>query len=409
MATLGTYIVAATGLDIIEEALGLIGVYAPGESLDDSESDDALRTLRFMLKAWQPFCGLWLNKELSLFLQDNTISYSLGPTGTHCAENAVKTELAAAAASGATSFTIDATTGFGDTFDRNGISQASTPSGAGSLTLGGDLASGGIATLTSQRKILIYSSGNDSGVTFAVTGQNALGVAVTESITGPNTTTVYSSSTYKTISSITISGAGTGSIEVGQVGDHVGIELDSGTVQWTYLASALSTTITPVTALTGAAAIDNHVYSYTTKIPRPIEIIEARILDSNALETPLSVFGKHDYMLLSNKTTEARPNQIYYDKQLSNGILKVWPEPNDVKEYIKFTGRFPIQDMSLTSTFDVSDEWYEAIAWNLAYRLASKYEKPVDPGMITIATKMLDDAKMYDNENTSIFIDTVTR
>ena len=101
MTTPGTYIYNATANDIIIEALSLVGVYAPGEALPDSETADALRTLNLMLKAWMPRHGIWLNRELFLFLQDATLSYSIGPTGDHCARNGVKTELASAAASGA--------------------------------------------------------------------------------------------------------------------------------------------------------------------------------------------------------------------------------------------------------------------------------------------------------------------
>jgi hypothetical protein len=405
MATSNSHNFNVTAGDIITESLSLAGVYSPGESLPASESADALRTLNMMLKAQQFRSGIWLNRELSLFLQKDTVKYALGPTGDHCSSSAVKTELAADAASAATSITIDATTDFADTFDRDGIILSTTPSGAGAITLSGALVSSGIATLSGQRKILIYSTGNDSIRTFAVVGQDAAGVAVTETITGPNAGTVYSSSTYKTITSITISGAGVGSIEVGQVGDPIGIELDSGSVQWTYIASALSTTLTLVTALTGAAATDNHVYSYTIKSPRPIELIEARLHRSDDIETPLMLSGKHDYMLISNKTSEGPPNQLYYDKQLTNGYLYVWPEPDDVQDYLKFTARLPIQDLdSLTNDFEVGQEWYEPIAWNLAWRLVPKYGKPIDPAFKIVSEQMFEDALTSDSENTSTFI-----
>ena len=406
MATSGSHNFNVTGNDIITESLGLIGIYSPGESIDASESADALRTLNMMLKALHSKFGLWLHRELALFLQDDTISYSIGPTGTHCTPSFIKTEIATAADDAATSVIVDSITGFGNTFDRNGISEASTPTGAGSLTLGGALVTNGIANLSGQRKILIYSDGDDSGVSFSITGQDASGIAVTETITGPNTTTVYSTYAYKTITAVTIDGAGTGNIEVGQVGDPIGIEVDDGTVHWTYISGAVSTTtLTLVTALDDAAAVDNHVYSYTAKTARPIEIIEARLHDANDLERPLGVVGKLDYKALSNKTSEGPPNQIYYDKQLTNGVMYVWPEPDDVQNYIKFTAKVPIEDIdNLTDDFELAQEFYEAIAWNLAVRLAPKYGKPIDPTMLLMARDMLEDAMTSDSENTSTFI-----
>jgi hypothetical protein len=405
MARSGKYIYNVTAGDIITEALGLIGVYSPGESIDASESADALRTLNMMLKAWQSKVGLWLNKELFLFLQDATFKYAIGPTGDHCGENAAKTELAAAAAAAATSITIDATTDFGNTFDRDGIVTAVTATGAGAITLTGALVSSGVATLSSDRKILVYAAGNESGRTFAVVGKNSLGASVTESITGPNAGTSYSTSTFKEITSITIDAASAGNFEIGQVGDPIGIELDGGTVQWTYIASTLTTTLTIVTALTGAAAIDNHVYSYTAECQRIIEVIEARLHKSDDSEVPLSIFGKHQYMLVSPKTTSGPPNQIYYDKQLDKGYLYTWPVCDDVKEYIKFTGRQPIQNLEgLTNDFEVGQEWFEAIAWNLAWRLAPKYGKMIDAMFKVVAENMLIDVGSSDAENASVFI-----
>ena len=405
MATSGTYVFNATAGDIIKEALGIIGEYDPTESIPDSESNDALRTLNMMLKLWEHKVGLWTVRELYLFFQADTIRYNLGITGDHFTETAVKTEVATAASSGASSVVIDATTDFNDTFDRDGLVTSTTPSGAGTVTLDGDLVTNAIATLSGQRKVLIFSDGDESGVVFSLVGQNTAGVAVTENITGPNTTTVYSANEYKTVTSVTINGAGTGNIEVGQVGDHVGIELDDDSLHWTFIAGALSTTLPLVTALTDTAALDNHVYSYKIKAPRPIELIETRLHKSDAQDVPLITAGRLDYELLSNKRISGTVNQVFYDKQLGNGVMEVWPMPSDMKDYLKFTAKIPIQDMvNLTDDFEVAKEWFLPIAWALAPLLAPKYEKPIDPAMLLMAETLYDEAMDADTENTSSYL-----
>jgi len=411
MATSGVYRYNVTANDILEETFGLIGVYAPGEALDASEVTDALRTLNMMLKTWQAeHIGLWLNKELVLFLEKSEYKYNIGPTGDHCANAFAKTEVATAAASGASSLIIDAVTNFSDTYDRNGIITATTPTGAGSITLTGALVSSGIATLPGNRKILIYSVADESGVVFGITGQDADGIAVTENITGPNTTTVYSTYEYKTITAITIDGAGTGNIEVGCVGDAIGIELDDGTLQWTNIGAALSTTTTLITTLTDSVAVDNHVYSYTVKVPRPLEIIETRLHDSSDRERPLKLISRNEYMNLANKTTTGQANQIYYDSQTIEGIMNIWPACSNVKDYIKFTARLPIQNLeAITNDFEISAEWFEPIAWNLAVRMFPKYEKAIAPGVALMAADMKETAKGFDREYQSIFINMVTR
>ncbi|KKM86594.1 hypothetical protein LCGC14_1277510, partial [marine sediment metagenome] len=195
-----------------------------------------------------------------------------------------------------------------------------------------------------------------------------------------------------------------GNIEIGQVGDHVGIELDDGTLQWTFIGGALSTTLTLIDALTDDVAVDNHVYSYKIKVPRPISVVETRLHRADGQDVPIVLTGRLDYELLSLKTTEATPNQVYYDKQLINADLLVWPVPIDMQEYLKFTARLPIQDIiNLTDGFDIAQEFFLAIAWNLAPLIAPKHEKPVDLEMALIAKNMLEEALAGDSEDASVF------
>lgn len=76
----------------------------------------------------------------------------------------------------------------------------------------------GTTTLDVPRRILITSSGNDSGRTFTVTGTDWNGSAVSESITGPNTTTTYTLTDFKTVTSVTISGSSASTVKVGTNG-----------------------------------------------------------------------------------------------------------------------------------------------------------------------------------------------
>ncbi len=407
MTTSGKYNAKFNRDEIIQEALELITVYDPGKTTESGDITSCARTLRMMLQAWRAEdIGLWANKEALLFLQDATYSYSLGPSGDHCSISGVKTELAAAAASGASTVTIDSISGMSDNFDRNGICLAQTPAGSGALTMAGALVSASVATLPSQRKVLIYSSGNDSGRTFTITGKNGIGAAVTEIITGPNTTTVYSVNTYLTVTAVSINGAGTGLIEVGCVGDPVGIELDGGTVHWTFMAGALSTTTTLVTALTGAAAIDNHVYVYDKEIQRPVDIIEARRHMTTGNDIPLLLVSRDKYERFPNKTNAGTINSIYYDPQLNNGVLKTWLACEDVQEYILMTVRYPLEDViASTDDFDMPPEWFECLSWNLATRNAPKYGKQCSSDFIIRAETMKETLKGFDRENSSVFIE----
>ena len=118
--------------------------------------------------------------------------------------------------------------------DTDGICASQTTSAAANLTLNGALTatingnsvyapsvSGTAATADGAwaRKIGITSDGNDSGITFTITGTDVNGKALSETVTGPNSTTVYSTmstaANFKTVTKIATSAATTGNITVG--------------------------------------------------------------------------------------------------------------------------------------------------------------------------------------------------
>lgn len=101
------------------------------------------------------------------------------------------------------------------TNDDDGFAQAQAVAGAGNLTENGALVSSGAATFAAAQKVVITSSGNDSGITFTVTGTNADGVTISETITGGNATTAKSSKYFKTVTNVAASDAAAGTVKVG--------------------------------------------------------------------------------------------------------------------------------------------------------------------------------------------------
>ena len=70
-------------------------------------------------------------------------------------------------------------------------------------------------------KLIITSAGDDSGITFTVTGirvGDLTNTVVSEVITGPNATTATSSNYYARVDSITASGASAGNVKIGTTG-----------------------------------------------------------------------------------------------------------------------------------------------------------------------------------------------
>lgn len=115
--------------------------------------------------------------------------------------------------------------GAAGSFTANSVCASQTPGGAVALTLNGTLASSAptgtaIGYLPGPSYIYITGGSDESGKTFAVVGRRFGGIggayyAVTETITGPNASTVSSLNQYDQIISITASAGTTGAITVG--------------------------------------------------------------------------------------------------------------------------------------------------------------------------------------------------
>lgn len=188
--------------------------------------------------------------------------------------------------------------------------------------------------------------------------------------------------------------------------DNIGVELDSGTRQWTTISSVDSSTqVTIASALTGAAASGNTVVTYTTKINRPLAIPNARRFNlNNAIDTPLIPLNYTQYFNLPNKTSNGTVNNFYYDAQLNTGTLYLWQRPNDVNEIIKFTHYQTLQDFDAsTDNPDFPQEWLDALVLGLAVKLCMRYDMYAKYSVIKQeAVEAKDKAMLWDNEFTFI-------
>lgn len=90
--------------------------------------------------------------------------------------------------------------------------------GAGNLTINGSAATGGVATFAAQRRILITSTGDDSGISFTVTGTRADKTTISETITGSDGATVQTLQDFITVTQVSASGAVAADVSVGTSG-----------------------------------------------------------------------------------------------------------------------------------------------------------------------------------------------
>ena len=158
-------------------------------------------------------------------------------------------------------------------------------------------------------------------------------------------------------------------------GDYIGIELDTGLFQWTTVnGTPAANVVTLAAALTGDTSENNFVVNYTTKCQRPMEIIEARLRNSSDVDNILEIVSNVEYRQLSDKASTGTPNIMYYDPQLTNGVMYFWQPTNDVENRAVFTAKYPIEIFSaFDDTADFPQEWFLALKYNLAVLLIPEF------------------------------------
>ena len=103
----------------------------------------------------------------------------------------------------------------------NGVALSQSLGAAGALALNGALVSNGVATFDAPRRVSIYSSGNDTSLTWSVTGTlrpEMNSITITETLAGGSGAAVYTVNDFATVTSITGSKATAGTAYAGTNG-----------------------------------------------------------------------------------------------------------------------------------------------------------------------------------------------
>lgn len=128
-------------------------------------------------------------------------------------------------------------------------------------------------------------------------------------------------------------------------------------------------------------------------------------------EIPLARLNKDDYTNLPNKTFQSnRPLQYWFDRQVPQPIMRLWPVPNSSAEtsQIVLWRQRQIMDVgTMTQEIEVPQRWYEAIVSMLAAKLAMEFVE-VDPAMVDMldakAAQALYIAQQEERDNSPINI-----
>lgn len=118
--------------------------------------------------------------------------------------------------------------------------------------------------------------------------------------------------------------------------------------------------------------------TYTLNTPKPLKVFQAWNHDTTSnVDIPMRIISKQEYNVLGNKTSSGNPIQVYYDPRRDDGILHVFPVPSTadaVNNNLHLVYHAPFEDFdSSTDLPDFPQEWYDAITYGLATRLAPEY------------------------------------
>jgi hypothetical protein len=191
-------------------------------------------------------------------------------------------------------------------------------------------------------------------------------------------------------------------------GYSIGVELVTGTLQWTTVANVVGFTVNLNAPLAAAVSTGAEVYAYQTAAQQPIKIEAAVLRDAQNNDAPLKIMEQPDYDFLSSKTNTTNisdPTAIYYEFQLGNSYLYTdVAAAQDVSKYIVLTYQEPIQDFNNPlDTPEYPSEWFLALCWGLAIQIAPMFRFAVTAEMKNNFDTALAIAQHKDPERVTMF------
>ena len=151
-----------------------------------------------------------------------------------------------------------------------------------------------------------------------------------------------------------------------------------------------------------------NTYTYNTpKLLKPIQAWNRQT--SSQVDIPMRMISRQEYNILGNKSTTGNPIQLFFNPNLSSTEIKLFPTPDSTaaaQNVIYIVAQVPYQDFdSATDTPDFPQEWYEAIKYGLAVRLAGEYNIDIETRktLVAEATAIKNEALSFGTEENSLY------
>jgi hypothetical protein len=188
-------------------------------------------------------------------------------------------------------------------------------------------------------------------------------------------------------------------------GDNIGVVLDTGAIQWTTITNISTLTLTLNNTLTATAASGNKVYTFTTFLDKPLDILQATYKYSSGIEIPMRKISTEEYFNMPNKTNIGTSVMYAVLPGRTSTQVYLYPTPTNANDtmQIKFS-RFSQDLDSTTDEPDFPIEWADALIYNLALRVAPIYgkEDKANKVIAPLAATFLQECSDWDNEHANM-------
>ena len=185
-------------------------------------------------------------------------------------------------------------------------------------------------------------------------------------------------------------------------------EVSDDDVTWTQVGSSSATASAGEITWTDISGAVSHYYFRISSIAPMFYTMVT--LGNMPQEIPLGQLNRDSYVNQSNKVFPGRPSSYYFQRDLPNPVVNLWPAPFDVAEeaqLILWRHRQIMDTENLQQDVEVPQRWLEAIVNALAARVAAETAQ-VDiqliPALEQKAAISLQRAFDGDNDGSSIQI-----
>ena len=154
----------------------------------------------------------------------------------------------------------------------------------------------------------------------------------------------------------------------------------NGYIQWTTVLSGGGTAALTLNANLSYPASNGAVvfaYPITAVVDLPLEFVTCVRRDINGIDYPMDkMFDVWEYEQITNKTVTSTPTRWFWEKKRIDGNMYIDCYPATLTDVFRIVSLYPIADETTTANdMAFPQQWYGALEWGLAKKLAPKFGK----------------------------------